>query len=102
MTGADSLDADRAAIARAIADDALAEYFRRLFLQSRFTFQFTSSDIQIKDDIALERVTYDAVISPLGGAPSIQDTSKGLHVYRRQRHGSWKLTLDIWNSDGAP
>jgi ketosteroid isomerase-like protein len=27
------------------------------------------------------------------------DAGKGLHVYRRQPNGSWKLALDIWNSD---
>jgi uncharacterized protein (TIGR02246 family) len=133
MSGADSLDVDRAAIVRVTAEllgavnasdvdrclavwsvdgvmmpphhpsvhghKALAEYFHRLFSRSRFRFQFTSPDIQITGDTALEIVTYTAVISPIGGASSIEDAGKGLHVYRRQSNGTWKLALDIWNSD---
>jgi len=36
---------------------------------------------------------------PLEGGPVVQDRGKGLHVYRRQPDGSWKLAQDIWNSD---
>ena len=30
---------------------------------------------------------------------AVEDAGKGLHVYRRQSDGSWKLMLDIWNRD---
>ena len=78
---------------------AIAHYFRALFARSRFRFAFTSSDIRIDGDTALERVTYTATIWPGDNAPPIEDAGKGIHVYRRQRSGSWKLAYDIWNSD---
>jgi uncharacterized protein (TIGR02246 family) len=80
--------------------DAIGEYFHRLFARSKFSFAFTSSDIQIAGDTALERVTYTVTVwSQTGGGAVTEDEGKGLHVYRRQPDGSWKLTQDIWNSD---
>jgi uncharacterized protein (TIGR02246 family) len=79
--------------------DQLASYFRNLFSQFRFEFVFTSSAIQIEGDLAVERVTYTASALPLAGGPPLGDAGKGLHVYGRQRDGTWKLVKDIWNSD---
>lgn len=78
---------------------ALADYFRSLFGRSRFRFAFTSSEIQLAGDTALESVTYTATVWPHGGGAPTEDYGKGLHVYRREPDGSWKLTQDIWNSD---
>jgi uncharacterized protein (TIGR02246 family) len=78
---------------------AIVQYFRSLFSRSKFRFTFTSSDIHLAGDTALERVTYTVTIWPGDDAASIEDVGKGLHVYRRQPDGSWKLTHDIWNSD---
>ena len=79
--------------------EAIVRYFRDLFLRSRFTFEFTSSQIHLAGDTALERVTYRATTSRTDDASPSADTGKGLHVYRRQSNGSWKLPYDIWNSD---
>jgi len=81
--------------------EAIAQYFRGLFSRSKFRFSFTSSDIHLAGNTALERVTYRATIWPGDDAASIEDAGKGLHVYRRQPDGSWRLTYDIWNSDRA-
>ena len=78
---------------------AIVQYFRSLFSRSKFRFTFTSSQIHLVGDTALERVTYTAISWPGDDAPPIEDVGKGLHVYERQPNGSWKLTHDIWNSD---
>jgi uncharacterized protein (TIGR02246 family) len=80
---------------------AIVEYFRSLFSRSKFSFTFTSSHIHLAGDTALEHVTYTAIIWPRGDNSLIEDAGKGLHVYRREPNGSWKLTHDIWNSDQA-
>ena len=77
---------------------ALDAYFRRLFAGGRFEFVFTSSEIDVNGDIALERLAYTATAWPAGGAAA-QSSGKGLHVYRRGPDGTSKLTHDIWNSD---
>jgi len=79
--------------------EAIGAYFRDLFSRSKFRFTFTSSHIHLAGDVATERVTYTVVIWPEVDAPAIEDAGKGLHVYRRQPNGSWKLAYDIWNSD---
>jgi len=79
---------------------ALAEYFRSVFTARRLTFTFTGSEITLLGEVALERVTYLAVAVSAGNERT-EDVGKGLHVYRRQPDESWKLTLDIWNSDRA-
>jgi ketosteroid isomerase-like protein len=78
---------------------ALKDYFKDLFSHSRFEFVFSSSHIDVAGDVALERLEYTASMWPLEGGSVLQDRGKGLHVYRRQSDGSWKLALDIWNSD---
>lgn len=78
---------------------ALGAYFRALFARRRVRFVFTSSVIELAGDMALEHVTYTATAWPAAGGPAREDCGKGLHVYRRQPDGGWKLTHDIWNSD---
>jgi ketosteroid isomerase-like protein len=78
----------------------LEQYFKERFSGTRFRLAFTFSDIQLAGDLAFERLAYTAVIWPAGGAKPVDDAGKGLHVYRRQPDGLWKLALDIWNSDG--
>jgi uncharacterized protein (TIGR02246 family) len=82
---------------------ALNQYFRSLFSRRKVRFAFTSSEIQLAGEVALERVTYVASMWPVTGGSAVEDIGKGLHVYRRQTDGAWKLAQDIWNSDlGAP
>jgi ketosteroid isomerase-like protein len=80
---------------------AIVQYFRNLFSRSKFRFTFTSSQIHVAGDTALQHVTYTVIIWPRDDGPPIEDVGKGLHVYERQPNGSWQLTHDIWNSDRA-
>ena len=77
----------------------IERYFSELFQRLRFDFSFTSSRIQVSGDTAFERVHYNASAWPARGGPETRDAGKGLHVYRRESDGSWKLVADIWNSD---
>jgi ketosteroid isomerase-like protein len=78
---------------------ALEEYFKERFAATTFRFSFTFSDIQLAGDIAFERLGYTALAWPVGSGHAVEDAGKGLHVYRRQPDGLWRLVLDIWNSD---
>lgn len=79
--------------------EALSAYFRALFARRKLRFAFTSAVIELAGDLAVEHVTYLATAWPAAGGPALEDGGKGLHVYRRQPDGGWKLTHDIWNSD---
>ena len=56
--------------------EAIVNYFRGLFSRSKFRFAFTSSNIHLAGDIALERVTYSAIIWPGEGAEPIEDVAR--------------------------
>jgi ketosteroid isomerase-like protein len=77
----------------------IERYFSELFERTRFTFSFTASSLHISGDTAFERVEYSVSARPALGGAEAQDVGKGLHVYRREQNGLWKLAMDIWNSD---
>ena len=78
---------------------AIRAYFEELFRRGRFAFDFTASAVEIDGNMATERVAYVASFFPAGGGDPYRDTGKGLHVFRRQPSGDWRLAVDIWNSD---
>ncbi len=80
---------------------AIQHYFRRLFSNARFQFQFTASEIEVVGDVASERVTYAAEAWVDGASAPMRDRGKGIHVFRRLPGGAWVLAVDIWNSDAA-
>ncbi len=79
---------------------AMRAYFDDLFRHNRIEFRFTSSQVSVDGALAIERVVYSATVWFLGGGSSQRDQGNGVHVYRQQAGGSWKLVMDIWNSDG--
>ena len=81
---------------------ALQDYFSQLFARGKFNFTFTSRDVHVFGEVALERVTYLAEAWLHGSSKSVSSYGKGLHTYRREPGGSWKLINDIWNTDEPP
>jgi ketosteroid isomerase-like protein len=79
---------------------AIRAYFADLFRRYRFEFAFTASEVNADGALAVERVTYSAAVWSLEDDIPQRDRGKGLHVYRQQEGGSWKLVMDVWNSDG--
>ncbi len=60
---------------------------------------YTSDDIVIMGDVAIERYSGHLTLTPKDGGDAVAENIKGFHIYRRQADGSWKMTHDIWNSD---
>lgn len=61
--------------------------------------RFTESEVVASGDLAVERVAFAWTLQPVAGGDPITESGKGLHVYRRQTDGTWKLTMDIWSAD---
>jgi ketosteroid isomerase-like protein len=78
---------------------AIRDYFSDLFARRRLNFVFTASHIRVAGDVAFEQLSFRATSTPIAGGDPIQDTGKGLHIYSRESDRTWKLLLDIWNSD---
>jgi ketosteroid isomerase-like protein len=45
------------------------------------------------------RYTASLTMTPAGATEATTERLKGVHIYRRGADGSWKMTLDVWNSD---
>ena len=60
--------------------------------------KFTTLDVDVSGDLAVETGTYVMTIVPKGGKP-MPDTGKYITVWKRQADGSWKIYRDISNSD---
>ncbi len=76
---------------------AWGENFMGMF--SATVSSYTSDDIVIMGDVAIERYSGLFTLTPKAGGDSMAETIKGIHVYQRQADGSWKMTHDVWNSD---
>ena len=61
-------------------------------------FKFTTADVAVSGDLAVETGTYTMTITPKGGKP-MPDTGKYITVWKRQGDGTWKIYRDISNSD---
>ena len=60
---------------------------------------YTSSDIKVLGDWAIESYAGTVVGAPREGGDSFSANFKGIHVFRRDADGNWKITHDIWNYD---
>ena len=59
---------------------------------------FTTLDVSVAGDLAIETGTYKWMMGPKGGK-LVADSGKYLTVWKKQADGSWKITRDINNSD---
>lgn len=78
---------------------AIKEFFEagRAFLGlKRLNFEILESDYN--GNLAYERGIIQIDMEPEGGQP-IVDKGKYVVVMKRQADGSWKVAVDIWNSD---
>ena len=61
--------------------------------------KFTESEVVTSGDLAIERVGFAWTLQPVAGGAPITEIGKGLHVFRRQTDGTWKLAMDVWSAD---
>ncbi len=62
---------------------------------------FTTTDVLVRGDLAVETGTYDMTTTMPGGKP-MADKGKFMTLWKRQSDGTWKAFRDINNSDGPP
>lgn len=74
-------------------------HFARLFTQRQFRYTLSNCELQVFGNMAVERVEYHVITRSIADGSVAEDRGKGLHVYRRDSDGRWRLLADIWNSD---
>lgn len=82
---------------RGIAD--VRAWFKESLRQFRFSVAYTDTTVVFFGDWAIGRTAGTLTLTPVAGGPPIADVFKGMHVYRRDASGGWKLVQDVWNSD---
>jgi uncharacterized protein (TIGR02246 family) len=63
--------------------------------------KFTTDEVMVAGDMAIETGTYTMTMQPKGGKP-MDDKGKYMTVWKKQADGSWKIVRDINNTDMAP
>jgi ketosteroid isomerase-like protein len=74
------------------------------FLRSYGSFQavrFTILALEGRNDLAYVHGGYQTSVTPPGAAEPVGDTGKYVEIWKKQRDGSWKVVLDVFNSDIA-
>jgi ketosteroid isomerase-like protein len=72
------------------------------FLRSFGSFQavrFTILAVEGRNDLAYVHGGYQLSVTPPGAAEPVGDTGKYVEIWKKQRDGSWKVVLGIFNSD---
>ncbi len=64
--------------------------------------EYTSSNIVVSGDWAIEHYAGTATFAPKDGSDAMIEQLKGIHIYRRQVDGTWKISHDVWNTDAPP
>ena len=82
--------------------EKLRSWAENMFSMINVQGEYTSSDLTLAGDVAIERLTMSLTMTPVDGGEPITETGKCIHVYKRQADGSWKIAQDIWNMDNPP
>jgi ketosteroid isomerase-like protein len=59
-------------------------------------------ELEIAGGWAFARCTYAVTLVPRRGWQPAEDRGKSVRIVKRQSDGTWKVYLDIWNSDQPP
>ncbi len=81
-----------------VGHEAIAEWHGGFIEMFDIAGGYTGSEVVVLGDWAIERYTGEVTVTPAEG-DAATETIKGIHIYRRQADGSWKIAQDIWNSD---
>jgi len=86
----------------AVGIPAARAWFGGMLRQFRVSVVYPSTKVVFAGDLAVEQYTGTVTLTPIAGGQPTTEVFKGLHVYRRDAGGAWKMVQDIWNSDTPP
>ncbi len=84
------------------SSDAVRTWAQNIYNQFTVTGRYTEDEATVAGDWAIERYAGELTLTPKAGGASITERIKGIHVYRRQPDGSWRIAQDVWNTDAPP
>ena len=82
--------------------EALRKWGEAMFGQITLNGRYTSSEVSVSGDWAVDRYTGVLTATPKAGGSPTEEQIKGVHVMKRQPDGTWRIAQDVWNSDAPP
>ncbi len=64
-------------------------------------YKLTILEIEGRNDLAYVHGAYQTTVTPPDAAAPVGDQGKYVEIWKKQRDGSWKVVLDVFNSDLA-
>ena len=82
--------------------DAVRKWFEGMVKDNTFTGKYSESKFEVSGDLGVAVYSGELTMTPKakGGKPATESV-RGVHIFKRQADGTWKIAQDIWNS-GAP
>ncbi len=62
-------------------------------------YEATIHDIEGRNDLAYTEGSYEMAVTPPGAAEPVGDRGKYVEIWKKQRDRSWRVALEIFNSD---
>lgn len=81
------------AVGKEVAKRGMEELFEAVDLE----IEYTSEEIVVDGDIAMNRLSARETHIPKDGGDAIEHTADSLWIYRRSPDGEWKQSHAIWN-----
>jgi ketosteroid isomerase-like protein len=82
--------------------DSAREAFAGLFAAAQANLDpFSKEEISVSGDLAIQRYSFRLVVTPKGGRAPSTAAGSGLHIWRRDPQGHWRLAKDIWSEPAA-
>ena len=82
-----------------IGTDAARKWAQAVVNIATVNGRYTDAKITVNGDWAIERYSGVLRVTPKTGGAATEDRIKGIHIYRRQPDGSWRMVQDVWNHD---
>jgi ketosteroid isomerase-like protein len=82
--------------------EAIRTWLQNIASQFSVDARYTDVQVSVAGDWGIERYVGVLRLTPKTSGPVVEERVKGIHIYRRQADGSWRIAQDVWNSDGPP
>ena len=82
--------------------DEIRTWLQGMANQFSVAGRYSDAQVTVAGDVAVERFVAELRVTPKAGGAATEERFKGIHVYRRQSDGSWRITHDVWNTDAPP
>jgi uncharacterized protein (TIGR02246 family) len=79
--------------------DAMRKWLDAMYKDYSMSGKYTSGDVQVSGDLAVVHYVGEMTLTPKKGGAPMTEKLKGVHVYKRQPDGTWKIAQDVWNTD---